>query len=67
MRSDERHAARRARREQKRKEKRAKRVENCTLENVASLENLYEAANKAANGIRWKASRSEERRVGKEC
>lgn len=56
MRSDERHAARRARREQKRKEKRAKRVENCTLENVASLENLYEAANKAANGIRWKAS-----------
>lgn len=56
MNSDERRAARRARRERARAEKRAARIEGCTLENVASLDSLVEASEKAANGIRWKAS-----------
>lgn len=54
--SDERRAARRARREKARADKRAERIKGCTLENVASLDSLCEASNKAANGIRWKAS-----------
>lgn len=54
--SDERRAARRARRDEQRAEKRSKRLEGCDLENVASLDSLCDAANKAANSIRWKAS-----------
>lgn len=54
--SEERRAARRARRELERKRRRAERIKDCTLENVASVDNLFEAATKAANGIRWKAS-----------
>jgi len=54
--SDERRAARRARREKERAEKRAARIEGCTLENAASLDSLVAASEKAANGIRWKAS-----------
>lgn len=54
--SDERRAARRVRRERKREAKRAERLVDCTLDNVASIESLYEASVKAANGIRWKAS-----------
>ena len=56
MNSDERRAARRARREKERAEKRAARIEGCTLENAASLDSLVAASEKAANGIRWKAS-----------
>ena len=56
MNSDERRAARRARREKARADKRAERIKDCTLENVASLGSLCEASEKAANGIRWKAS-----------
>ena len=56
MNSDERRAARRARRDKARAEKRAARLRGCTLENAASLDNMVEAADKAANGIRWKAS-----------
>lgn len=56
MNSDERRAARRARRERARAEKRKARIEGCTLENAASLDNMVEASDKAANGIRWKAS-----------
>lgn len=54
--SDERRAARRARREQARAAKREERVRDCTLENVAALSHLVDAANKSANGIRWKSS-----------
>lgn len=32
------------------------RIEGCTLEAVADLDNLYSAANGAASGVRWKAS-----------
>lgn len=56
MNSEERRAARRARREEKRAAKRKRRVRECTLENIASLASLYEAANQAARGIRWKSS-----------
>lgn len=56
MNSDERRAARRARRERDRAERRAERIKGCTLENVASLDSLCDASDKAANGIRWKAS-----------
>lgn len=56
MNSEERHAARRKRREQRRAAKRERRIEACTMENVADLANLCEAADKAANGVRWKAS-----------
>lgn len=31
-------------------------MRGCTLENIASLANLYEAANQSARGIRWKSS-----------
>lgn len=54
--SKERHAARRKRREEQRAAKRAARIEACTLESVADLANLCVAADKAANGVRWKAS-----------
>ena len=56
MNSEERRAARRARRDAKRAENRAKRIEGCTLEAVADLDNLYDAANGAAAGVRWKSS-----------
>lgn len=54
--SEERKAARRARREAERARKRERRLRDCTLENVADLENLYDAAMKAKKGIAWKAS-----------
>lgn len=56
MNSEERRVARRARRDAKRAENRARRIEGCTLEAVADLDNLYSAANGAAAGVRWKAS-----------
>ena len=56
MNSEERRAARRARREAERKAKKAARLESCTLENVADLDNLYKAAMTAKNGVSWKAS-----------
>ena len=56
MNSEERRAARRARREEKRAAKRRKRLRDCTLENVASLDSLVVAANQSARGIRWKSS-----------
>lgn len=56
MNSEERRAARRARRDAKRAENRAKRIDGCTLEAVADLDNLYDAANGAAAGVRWKSS-----------
>lgn len=56
MNSDERRAARRARREKARGERRAKRLEGCTLEAVADLDNLCKAAQQAKRGVGWKAS-----------
>nr|UVX44803.1 MAG: MatK/TrnK amino terminal region [Bacteriophage sp.] len=56
MNSDERRAARRKRREEKRAEKRRERIEGCTLERVADLNSLYDAASKAKRGVAWKAS-----------
>ena len=56
MNSDERRAARRKRREEKRAKKRAERIKDCTLENVANLDNLFNAAKEASKGINWKAS-----------
>lgn len=54
--SEERRAARRARREKARAEKRAERIERCTLEEIADLNNLYKAAQQASRGVSWKAS-----------
>lgn len=51
MNSDERRAARRKRREEKRAEKRRERIEGCTLERVADLNSLYDAACKAKRGV----------------
>ena len=56
MNSEERRAARRARREMARAEKRAARIEGCTLEAVADVDNLYRAAMQAKRGVAWKAS-----------
>lgn len=56
MNSDERRAARRARRDSKRAANRARRIEGCTLEAVADVDNLYGAAMGAARGVRWKAT-----------
>jgi hypothetical protein len=56
MNSEERKAARRARREAERAAKRAERIEGCTLEAVADLDNLYHAARRARAGVSWKAS-----------
>lgn len=56
MKSSERRAARRARRDAKREANRQKRIENCTLENVADLDMLHECANACADGVRWKSS-----------
>ena len=54
--SEERRAARRRRREEKRALKRAERLEGCTLENVASIDSLFDAAREAAAGVNWKSS-----------
>lgn len=54
--SDERREARRARRQGKRAGNKAKRLEGCTLENVADLNSLYKAAKGASRGVSWKAS-----------
>lgn len=56
MKSEERREARRARREAEREGKRAERVERCTLEEIADLNNLYKAARQASHGVSWKAS-----------
>lgn len=56
MTSDDRYAARRARRDAKRARNRSRRIEGCTLEAVADLDNLYEAARGAAGGVRWKST-----------
>ena len=56
MNSDERRAARRRRREAKRAENRRKRLENCTLEQVADFGNMYDAAKLCMRGVRWKTS-----------
>lgn len=56
MNSEERRAARRARREEERAVRKKRRVRGCTLENIASLASLYEAADRSARGIRWKSS-----------
>ena len=56
MTSEERRAARRARREQRRAAKRAQRQQALTLEAVADLDNLYQAAQDAQRGVCWKAS-----------
>ncbi len=56
MKSNERRAARRARRDAKREANRKKRIEGCTLENVADLDTLYTCANACAHGVRWKSS-----------
>ena len=56
MNSEERHEARRARREAERAARRTRRIEGCTMEEVASLETLYRSARKAARGVNWKAS-----------
>lgn len=54
--SDERRAARRKRREEARAAKKAERNKDCTIENVASLENLYRAAKESSRGVKWKGS-----------
>lgn len=54
--SEERRAARRKRREEARAAKKAERNKDCTIENVASLENLYRAAKESSRGVKWKGS-----------
>lgn len=54
--SEERRAARRQRREKERAAKRAERVKDCTLEDIADLNALYNAAKQASRGVSWKAS-----------
>lgn len=56
MNSDERKAARRKRREQARQAKKKERLKDCTLENVADIDNLYIAALQSKRGVSWKAS-----------
>ena len=56
MNSEERRAARRKRREEERARKKAERLEGCTLESVADLDNLFDAAREAAAGVNWKSS-----------
>lgn len=56
MKSEERRAARRARRDAKRAENRAKRIEGCTLEEVADVDNLYTCARACAHGVSWKSA-----------
>lgn len=56
MKSEERRAARRARRDAKRDASRQKRIESCTLENVADIDHLFTCANASGNGVRWKST-----------
>ncbi|WP_130811396.1 RNA-directed DNA polymerase [Olsenella sp. Marseille-P4559] len=56
MNSEERRAARRARRDAKRAANRARRIESCTLEQVADVDNLYRCARACSGGVCWKAS-----------
>lgn len=56
MKSEERRAARRARRDAKRAANRAKRIESCTLEEVADIDNLYRCARDCAHGVAWKSA-----------
>ena len=56
MTGSERREARRARRDARRAENRASRIEGCTLEAVADIGNLYDAALGAAGGVRWKST-----------
>lgn len=56
MNSEERRAARRERREAERARKKAARQGDCTLEEVADLNNLRKATKAAAKGVGWKAS-----------
>lgn len=56
MKSEERRAARRARRDAKRAANRAKRIESCTLEEVADIDNLYKCARDCAHGVAWKSA-----------
>lgn len=56
MKSEDRRRLRRQRREEKRAINRERRLRACTLDNVADLDNLYDAAMKAKNGVLWKAS-----------
>lgn len=56
MNSDERRAARRARREDKRARNRAERIDGITLERIADMNALYDAAMKSRRGVSWKAS-----------
>lgn len=56
MKSEERRAARRARRDAKRAANRAKRIESCTLESVADVDNLYRCAQDCAHGVGWKSA-----------
>lgn len=54
--SEERREARRARREAEREARRAKRIEGCTMEEIADLNTLYRCSRQAARGVMWKAS-----------
>lgn len=54
--SAERHEARYQRRQAKRQANRQKRIENCTLESVADLDNLVQAAKACSKGVKWKRS-----------
>lgn len=56
MNSEERRAARRARRDAEREARRRERAKECTLEAVADFGSLYNAANDAASGVRWKST-----------
>ena len=56
MNSDDRRKARRQRREEERAQKKAERTAQCTLEEIADLNNLYKAARQAARGVAWKSS-----------
>lgn len=56
MKSEERRAARRARRDAKRAANKAKRIEQCTLEQIADVDHLYKCAHACSGGVGWKAS-----------
>ena len=56
MNSDDRRAARRERRDSKRAANRSARIEGCTLESIADLDNLYQSAIDASRGVSWKSS-----------
>ena len=56
VKSEERRAARRARRDAKRAANREKRLERCTIEQVADVDNLYRCAQACAHGVGWKSA-----------